>query len=142
MDSNLDNLFKYIAQIVFFKVFQNYMFLPLVFLLLSSFESNLVLKSNKALLVCFVDCNNFFLWRKNSNLKISLLIMTCAKNKNSYLNYMICYFTSLSLCSICKKPELWLAFVKCYGLRNTLQYFFQRKEKIPWQFWVWEMACL
>ena len=40
--------------------------------------------------------------------------------KSSFLNYMICYFTFVSLICFSKKPPgFWLAFIKCYGLLNT-----------------------
>ena len=42
--------------------------------------------------------------------------MTCSNQENSYLNYMIRYFTPVRLCSIWKKPELWLALIEFYGL--------------------------
>ena len=42
---------------------------------------------------------------------------------------MICYFAFVSLACLSKNASgLWLAFIECYGLLNTLHYFTQIKK--------------
>ena len=44
---------------------------------------------------------------------------------------MVYYFAFASLSCPSKNPSaLWLVFIGCYGLLNTLHYFTQNKEKI------------
>ena len=87
--------------------------LLLVFLLLSSFESHFVLKSNKPLIVYF-NCDISFLWRNNSNFKLSLLI--------SKYSMPFCLISNIILPRVnnfyIKQKKAWnICFIKCHQLQ-------------------------
>ena len=62
--------------------------------------------------------------------------MICSKAGKWFpgLHDLLFHFRVFSVPFEKKTSGLWLAFIKCYELLNTLQYFTQIKEKFSWQF--------
>ena len=98
----------YIVRILFSKVFHSYLFLLLlVFLVLPSFDSHFVLKSNKHLFVT----NHL-----------------CKVGKELFQLHDLPFYFFVFMWHL-QKPELWLALAEWWGSINTMQYFTQMKEK-------------